>query len=329
MAIGKDSSSFPEIRSAVDPIFLLGSPRSGTSWLGNILNSHDSTLLRHEPDTIIRGDYPNISDQIYLEEARHHIELLTRVRNLKAVGSRPIFPKAYLSNSAWMARKGMIYAAKVLTHVSSLAERLQIPDLVDLEDVRVVLKSVSALGRSGSFGAAYPGSRFILILRHPCGHVDSIVRGSNRGLMPEKIPLAFLETNIAKDYGLSIEMVQSMKPAAQAAWRWSILNEQALKALPNAKIILYEDLCQSPIEVSKALFEFLDLEWCEQTEAFIEESTSQEGSYFETYRDPLVAAHKWRKTFDEIGDVMRAIGGTVACKLFEDIDRRYMLERDA
>ena len=32
------------------PILLFGAPRSGTSWLGRILDSHPDTLMRHEPD---------------------------------------------------------------------------------------------------------------------------------------------------------------------------------------------------------------------------------------------------------------------------------------
>ena len=35
-------------------IFLCGMARSGTSWLGKILDSHPDTLYRHEPDIVER-----------------------------------------------------------------------------------------------------------------------------------------------------------------------------------------------------------------------------------------------------------------------------------
>ena len=38
--------------SALDrPILAIGMPRSGTTWIGKILDSHPRTLYRHEPDT--------------------------------------------------------------------------------------------------------------------------------------------------------------------------------------------------------------------------------------------------------------------------------------
>ena len=32
------------------PILLFGMPRSGTTWLGKIFDSHPQVLYRHEPD---------------------------------------------------------------------------------------------------------------------------------------------------------------------------------------------------------------------------------------------------------------------------------------
>ena len=43
--------------SAFDrPILAIGMPRSGTTWIGKILDSHPRTLYRHEPDTWRRLD---------------------------------------------------------------------------------------------------------------------------------------------------------------------------------------------------------------------------------------------------------------------------------
>lgn len=36
-------------------LVVLGSPRSGTTWLGKIFDSHPDVLYLHEPDTIRRN----------------------------------------------------------------------------------------------------------------------------------------------------------------------------------------------------------------------------------------------------------------------------------
>ena len=42
-------------------LLLLGAPRSGTTWLGKIFDSHPDVLYRHEPDTLDRGgDLPKM-----------------------------------------------------------------------------------------------------------------------------------------------------------------------------------------------------------------------------------------------------------------------------
>ena len=37
------------------PILILGAPRSGTTWLAKIIDSHPDVLYRHEPDAAIPG----------------------------------------------------------------------------------------------------------------------------------------------------------------------------------------------------------------------------------------------------------------------------------
>ena len=57
-------------------IFVFGMPRSGTSWLGKIFDSHPDVVFRHEPDIDFRNTsipwYPEETEP-YLDEARAYI----------------------------------------------------------------------------------------------------------------------------------------------------------------------------------------------------------------------------------------------------------------
>ena len=55
--------------------FVVGLPRSATSWLGQILGSHPDHAYLNEPDVVLRGDYPHTSDEEH-PEARAHLSLI-------------------------------------------------------------------------------------------------------------------------------------------------------------------------------------------------------------------------------------------------------------
>lgn len=281
------------------------------------MNSHPATLLRHEPDTIVRGGYPFVSDEIYEQEALDHVSRLVNVTNIKSAGTRPVFRKDYHSTLQHLYREALIYSAKGLGRVVESAARMQVPDLVDVRDTRVVIKSVSALGRTKSIAGAFPDAPFIFIIRHPCGHVESVLRGRSSGLLPDDIPLGFCELEAAKKYGLSSDQLELCEPAVRLAWKWAVLNEKVLTDIPGAKVVIYENLCLNPIEIAKDLFESLDLKWSQQTEEFILASTKSEGSYFETSRNPLVAANRWRDNFKSVDAVLEMLEPTRAFQFYQ------------
>jgi sulfotransferase family protein len=46
------------------PILILGAPRSGTTWLAKIVDSHPDVLYRHEPDATLPGPSPMTPDAL-------------------------------------------------------------------------------------------------------------------------------------------------------------------------------------------------------------------------------------------------------------------------
>jgi hypothetical protein len=98
------------------PILLLGSPRSGTTWLGKILDSHPDVFYLHEPDTVQRSaDLPYLLEAEDIEPHRaaaaDYLASLGRVRQPKAAASLPVFPKRYRGPFQERLRHLWVYAA--------------------------------------------------------------------------------------------------------------------------------------------------------------------------------------------------------------------------
>jgi hypothetical protein len=93
----------------------------------------------------------------------------------------------------------------------------------------------------------------------------------------------------------------ALPTAAQYAWDWCAFDEpvvEALRDLPNAKIVIYEDLCRQPEVVARDLSLFAGLDWHSQTTGFLTTSTHHDrpAGYFDVFRSSGLVADHWRQT---------------------------------
>jgi hypothetical protein len=307
---------------SLNTIFILGAPRSGTTWAAKIFDSRPDVVYRHEPDIVDRNEdlpyLPTRADiEKHLDGARRWLDKLVTIRTVKTVGTWPIFPKQYHTALQTAVRRVMILGLKAASRVplvKDITGSIEVPDYLDLNSgnySRIVVKSISAMGRAGLLAAASPESRFILILRHPCGNVGSVQRGVRWSRFDGKNPIEGLaDTAPAQRRNLTEEKINSLSFAAQLAWNWVISSEMALEALRDVKhlqILRYEDLAKDPEGTTRRLFAFCGLEWREETAAFLRESTDATGreGYYQVKRNPSDAANKWRKelTQSEIDEI--------------------------
>lgn len=331
--VGKDEEAWNRV------VFVLGAPRSGTTWIAKILDSHPDVLYRHEPDIALRDySFPTLCESAEIPAhraaARAHLERLLAVRTLRATGSRPVFRKSWQGAGAHLARLGLLLLLQGMVRfppARDLARRVAIPDFGDWRchpELRVVLKSVSALGRAGLYTAAAPRARFVLILRHPCGQVDSMLRGKSLAKFEGTLRAGnALGLETARQHGLARDRFEALPPAEQFAWDWTLLNQLALEqmhAAPWLKILRYEDVCAAPLEMAEELLAFAGLSWNSQTERFLGDSTTYRGrdSYYQIYRTSHEAARRWRQRLSP--EVQRAILAialrTEAGRLYVDAD---------
>jgi hypothetical protein len=290
-------------------IILLGAPRSGTTWIGKIFDSHPGALYRHEPDTVLRApDLPVLCPPEKMEEytarGKRYLERLMVSRSLKAAGSLPIFEKNYRSRLGNVLHRSIVLGLKAVGALPWVnASDLSVPDMLSrgAPPPILVFKTVSSRGRAGVFLRAMPNARVIFIVRHPCGQVASTVSGIRKSRFERRVPFdEVLQTAEARQLGLTREVLESLSLIEQAAWHWAILNQKVLNDLsssPSVLCVRYEDIAMNPLDQVKAMFNFVKLPWNSQSEAFLRKSTSGSGNegYFDVVRNSLASANRWRK----------------------------------
>lgn len=299
-------------------ILLFGMPRSGTTWIGKIFDSHKRTLYRHEPDTWQKiKEIPLLEDAAcakkYADFINTYVEQFVFSRQPEINGKLPFFNKSYISPLRQNFFRGSVLLSGVL---STLRKDLRLPVIRPVNkkisaDYVVIWKSIQLLGRMGVIVNSIPNYKGIHILRHPCGYISSVLSGESDKKFTSFIPASedyplyemLLETKQAASYGLTMGALQSLTPEERLAWRWVLFNEKAYddtKDNKNVKILRYEDMCSNPVKTAQEYFNFSGLEWCDQTMKFMGASTSKEsGSYYSVYKNPEKAANKWKTVLDE------------------------------
>ena len=292
------------------PILLFGMPRSGTTWLGKIFDSHPAVLYRHEPDTWQRlSDVPIVAGratrQIHAARLQAFVESLPAIRADRVCGKRPLFPKSYATRSAVRryAIASMLY--KAVARAGLRTDPPTPPQPGDGKDYRLAWKSIESLGRLGLVLESLPDARSVHIVRHPCGYVASVLRGEAAARFDHNAAAADFPiyemlsgTAPARRRGLTLDRFRVMPVVERLAWRWVIFNEFASEDTtgePRNRVLYYEELCASPESVTRALFDFCALAWSEQTAQFLHSSTTRtRDDYYSVFKDPLASAWRWQ-----------------------------------
>ena len=321
-------------------IMILGSSRSGTTWLGKIFDSHPDVNYLHEPDSILVNreiPFQVNEDELeqYTQPAAEYVCRLLEVRDIKVTGSLPVFRKNYRGPLRHLLRAASLYSLKVLQKrfgTESL-RNVSLPDFFSedrMADSRYVIKSVDSLNRARLFSRAVPDANIIHLIRHPCGYVASRLRGIRLSLLGSNTFMATIaRMPEAKKRGLTLDYLDKLSLEEQLACQWMIQNERTIdemQAVPGTyRLVVYEQLCLQPVQVTRELFRFASLEWNTQTEEFLqdcENAGDEQKGYFQVVRNPVSAAFRWKDELDrnQISRIMDFVADSVPGRIFHDLE---------
>ncbi|MDH5545597.1 MAG: sulfotransferase [Gammaproteobacteria bacterium] len=315
-------------------LLLFGMPRSGTTWVGKIIDSNPDTLYLHEPDSWNRLDriplFVESMDVEYGDELKHFVESLPLMRKAQVTSKLPIFKKNYQSSLRHSAYKGSLYATKLAGKIGFTANPISRISR-NKNQFYIAWKSIESLGRLSLFSQLIEGSQCLHIVRNPAGYISSVLSGESKNSFQSSTPSSddfqifemLLNTACGKDIGIGLDELKMLDPVERLAIRWRLYNEIAFagcKDLHNYHRLIYEDLCRNPLDIAKRVINELGLQWSTQTEAFVKLSTSQDKkAYYSVYKNPLEAAYKWQTKLSatDIDKIKNILRGSVAFSWYE------------
>ena len=294
-------------------IFIAGLPRSGTTWVSNILGSADGVRLLKEPDnekysfigrqwkqslhrfphasasqgqnrqvvefyqSIFNGKYP--VNQSVINHALNRVFRHTASNNEKHI---------LLKELRLAEEQGRFSSKKNLT---SFLFRLTSDNWASYS--RQVVKSVHA-GLCLSLIADHFDPWIVLLFRHPANIIASSlelnIKDADRGLIKRSELQVLLE-----DYSNDIERLDD--PLSKMGFQIGLfyyLWEQEVVKRPSCITRTHEDLCIDPVSRFEDLYNALDLPWNE-TIANTIHSMNKPGKGFKTFRVLEDLNNKWKR----------------------------------
>ncbi len=296
-------------------ILLFGMPRSGTTWIGKVIDSHPDVVYMHEPDSVNRMDrflplFPDIGKvEQYEAVIGDYLENILSLCSVRVSGKLPLFKKRGQSGTGYLVQRVTMLVRRSLDRVLN-RELTWASNINNANSRRYAWKSIESTGRLGVILRTRPDSKGVLILRHPCGYISSVLRGQKGGAFAAGTNAEsdwgyykiLLDNQVSKKYRLNLEKLKAMSPEERLAWRWVLVNEKALEditGLENGVVVHYEDFCNNPMEEYAKIFKFLGLSWNDQTKSFLSASIQGGRSgYYSVYKNPISSANKWKEELD-------------------------------
>lgn len=250
------------------PVLVCSLPRSGSSWVGEVLGGASDALYLREPIT-----------QTWLGPGR---------RTIFAVD--PAAPPADYAAAADAALAGIPVFPR------NIVRKPEQWEMTARAERRVVVKEVNPMALSWLRAAFAP--RTILLVRHPAAVAESSRRLGWTEIDPAGQAAMFLSGPLAR-------WRDAFAPADDFWTRHGVLQGAATRVALDAtagagdcRVVAYESLCADPLTVFRDLFDFAGLTWTPGVEGAVAARSGAAGDRADAYgtvRDSRGMIDRWRR----------------------------------
>jgi len=242
-------------------IYISGVARSGTSWIGQVLNSSPETTYRFQPffayefkNQVNEDSLGEEFNAIFKEMIETESEFLTQKDKIES-GLYPCFKKTKNKNVL------VIKENRYQSYIEPILRKTQ---------------KTSLLG----------------VVRNPCAVINSWRRNKKE----------FPEGSVLRDEWRFANCKNLNNGDYFGYYKWKEVANLYLDLKDKYKsrvfIVRYEDIVGNPVQLTRELFEFFELNFQKQTEEFLDKSTtSHHKNYYSVYKNKQVI-EQWKDELD-------------------------------
>jgi len=323
-------------------VFILGTQRSGTTWLANIFDSHPECLHFYEPFAPAYGIFPYFPGEfVYLEPPATRIASRLRHDLPRLVERRSrMFDPVHSSQAQfrfeawvmgtierWSRRTGLgapAFATQFnLLYLNRIGQQ-PMAYFPKSDHIRVnAIKEVRLYFKLPFLAQTFPEARFIHVMRHPTAVVNSMMNFLKRGRLVEirdhidDFAGAVSSQPRFEAYRPLLDRIRHGTLPEKLAAYWRVANEtlaaDATSIGPRAYPLVYEKLATDPVARTEEMFRWCGLSMNAATESYVRDSStsrSERKTVLDTNRVSATYYRDWvGKTPD---DVLKAVDDVCA-----------------
>lgn len=304
-------------------VFVIGFPRSGTTWFSNLINSHPDTVYRHE---IFGRDYRSFGEGLFnklkfdhgLSDDDYASVTNTLMKARVDTDKPPFFKKNFHLVTNTKAQKLLWLGAKAAPFLEPVYSLMYSP--AKAKSVVPVIKETRSSVNLDSIVKGTRTDNLVILVRHPFGVIASHISGNKSGNMGASNPdyrREWFQHNADSEYvrhtNITERDVVNAPEVEFLAINWRVQNEDYLrlhKDFGNSQVVVYEHFLEDTRHNTERLLASLGLSADENVLRFIEESSSSQSKanlitkdassdYFSVYRSRNFDPNKWKKILSD------------------------------